>query len=293
MHIGVLTVRDEGYHPNGRLKAAAEAKGLSLALIDPRKILPGIANGQLHIDGLNQAPLPGVILPRQGSQISDASIVALAHLEALGIPTVNRLESVLTARNKFATLRVLAANGIHVPHSVFIGSEEALCGAVEVLGGYPLVCKKPVGRKGREVFLVEDPHSAQHIVNTHFNKGEGMILQQFIPPGKGRRDYRVMVIGGKVAAAMEMTVPEGDFRSNFGLSGNSRPVSLSAAAKETAMQCARATGLAIAGIDLIDAGDKGLYTIEANYAPGFRGLEMVTGIDIAAMIIDLAATFLQ
>ncbi|MBR9982748.1 MAG: RimK family alpha-L-glutamate ligase [Desulfatitalea sp.] len=292
MDIGVLTVKDENYHPNRRLQEAASAKGLSLALIDPRKIAAGIDKGRLRIGGLAGDKLPGVILPRQGAQISNASIVVLSHFQAAGIPIVNALASVLTARNKFATLQVLAANGVRVPDSIFVNSGEAFWGAVDTLGGYPLVCKKTAGRKGREVFLAENPASAQAIVKTHLSNGEGLILQQFIPPGNGRRDFRVMVIGGTVAAAMEMTVPEGDFRSNFGISGSSRPVALSATAKEMAIRCARATGLGIAGVDLIETGTNGIFAIEANYAPGFKGLEMATGLDIAAMIIDFTATFL-
>nr|WP_281432348.1 RimK family alpha-L-glutamate ligase [Desulfatitalea alkaliphila] len=294
MDIGVLTVKDEGYHPNRRLKEAAMARGFSLALIDPRKVTAGIDKGRLRIGGLPGGQLPGVILPRQGSQISNASIVVLAHLQVAGIPMVNALASVLTAKNKFATLQVLAANGVRVPDSIFVNSDEAFFRAVETLGGYPMVCKKTSGRKGREVFLAENPISAQEIINAHLDSGgDGLILQRFIPPGNGRRDFRVMVIGGTVAAAMQMTVPEGDFRSNFGLSGSSRPAVLAEAAKETAIQCARATGLGIAGVDLIETDTNGIFAIEANYAPGFKGLEMATGLDIATMIIDFAATFLS
>lgn len=291
MDIGVLTARDEEYHPNRRLKEAAVAKGLTLALIDPRRVSPVIASGALGMKGGKNNGMPGVILPRQGSQISESSLVVLSHLHAMGIPFVNGPESILAARNKFLTMQILAAKGIKVPDSAFVNSVAGFFGAADQLGGYPLVCKKTIGRKGRGVFLVNGKEQAAELMEKHLVPSEGLMLQRFIPPG-GRRDLRVLVIGGRVAGAMEIFPPEDDFRANFSISGESMPVELPGKAEKMAIQSALAMGLEIAGVDLIDAGESGYFVIEANYAPGFRGLEAATNIDIAGKIIDHAASFL-
>ncbi len=291
MDIGVLTAREADYHPNRRLKEAALAKGLSLALIDPRRVSPVIEAGRSGMKGMEDGLLPGVILPRQGAQISESSMVVLSHLQAMGIPVVNGPAAIFAARNKFLTLQILAASGIKVPDSAFVNSAAGFFGAADTLGGFPLVCKKAIGRKGRGVFLVKEKIQAEDFLEKHLVPAEGLMLQRFIPPAE-RRDLRILVVGGRVVGAMEMVAPEGEFRANFSISGNGRRVDLPGAAEETAVKSALAMGLEIAGVDVIDAGESGYFVIEANYAPGFRGLEAATGIDIAAEIIDHSASFL-
>lgn len=291
MDIGVLTARDEDYHPNRRLKEAAIAKGLTLELIDPRRVSPVIASGVLGMKGGKNNGMPGVILPRQGAQITESSMVVLSHLHAMGIPFVNGPESILAARNKFLTMQILAAEGIKVPDSAFVNSASGFFDAVDQLGGYPVVCKKTIGRKGRGVFLVQGKEQGADLMEKQLVSSEGLMLQRFIPPD-GRRDLRVFVIGGRVAGAMEIFALEGDFRANFSISGKSMPVDLPGKAEKAAIQSALAMGLEIAGVDLIGEGENGYFVIEANYAPGFRGLEAATGIDIAVKIIDHAASFL-
>ena len=291
MDIGVLTARDEDYHPNRRLKEAAVARGLALTLIDPRGVSPMIESGVLGMKGGKNNGMPGVILPRQGAQITESSMVVLSHLHAMGIPFVNGPASILAARNKFLTMQILAAERITVPDSAFVNSASGFFGAVDRLGGYPVVCKKTTGRKGRGVFLVKGKEQAADLMEKHLVPSEGLMLQRFIPPG-GRRDLRVFVIGGRIAGAMEIFALEGDFRANFSISGKSMPVDLPGKAEKAAIQSALAMGLEIAGVDLIGNGENEYFVIETNSAPGFRGLEAATGIDIAVKIIDHAASFL-
>jgi ribosomal protein S6--L-glutamate ligase len=290
MDIGILTVKDLSYHPNRRLKEAALKQGFSLELIDPRLAAPVIKDSRLFVKQDECILTPGVIIPRQGSQISDSSLAVLSHFQALGIPMVNNAGAILAAKNKFVSLRILAAAGINVPATVFVCSRKSFLSAVETLGGYPVVCKKPTGRKGREVFLVKNLSEAATILETHLVPAEGLLVQQFIEPDN-RKDYRILVIGGKVAAAMEMKPLEGDFRSNYSLTGKSKGVTLSPEVENMAVKCAQAVGLEIAGVDLIVSDESGAFVIETNYAPGFKGLEEASGLDIAGMIISHAACF--
>lgn len=292
MDIGVLSTRGSDYHPNSRLAAAALAQGFALQLIDPRGLSPGIVQDQLGLYGLGHYSLPLVLLPRQGAEISSSSLIVLSQIQALGLALVNDLASIMLAKNKFLCLQALAAAGIKVPDTIFVNSGHGFFQAVKKLGEYPLVCKKTAGRKGRQVFLLQEAKSAQLIVDKHLAAQEGIILQRFIP-AQGRRDYRVLVIGGQVAAAMEMAPPARDFRSNFAISGNSKAVQLPQGVQQYAIKCAQALGLEIAGVDLIDSSSSGLLAIEVNYAPGFKGLEAATGLDIAGMIIRHAVSFFK
>jgi len=288
MDIGILTVKGPDYHPNRRLLETGASKGLSVGLIDPRRVLPSILDGRAGSAWQESAGLPGVALTRQGAQITESSLVVLAHLESMGVALINSRKSVLAAKNKFTALGLLAENDIPVPDTVFVNTEDAFFRGIETLGGYPVVCKMTVGRKGRGVFMAESPAEAEDMIERRLLPAEGLLLQRFIAPA-GRRDFRILVIDGTVAAAMEMSAPEGDFRSNYAITGKSRAVIPDEGVSRMAVQCARLLGLDIAGVDILDSPGEGRFVIEANSAPGFRGLEEATGLDIAAMIIDCAA----
>lgn len=85
----------------------------------------------------------------------------------------------------------------------------------------------------------------------------------------------------------------GEFRANFHLGARSRMHNLTDATARVAAAAAAATGLDIAGVDLIIEADGRIQVIEVNYAPGFRGLEAATGLDIASAIIDHAVAVIR
>lgn len=285
MDIGVVTVRDSDYHPNKRLLQAAEKRGCSLCLIDPYRSGPWILNGRLGMGGDFSGGLPGVILPRQGAQIGASSLTVLSHFETMGIEMVNSVAAIRIAANKFVCLQALAAGGIRVPDTVFANSSLLLYEGIEHLGGFPVVVKKLSSRQGKDVFLLENRHDAKQAEADHLEPGQGLLLQRFIAPA-GRTDLRVLVINGKITGAMALSPPDGDFRSNYHVSGQSRAVEPSGQIRQTALAAARAAGLDIAGIDLIVDKDAVPWVIEVNYSPGFKGLEAATGKDVAAEIID-------
>ncbi|MGB6011098.1 MAG: 30S ribosomal protein S6--L-glutamate ligase, partial [Desulfobacterales bacterium] len=101
-----------------------------------------------------------------------------------------------------------------------------------------------------------------------------------------------LVVGGKIAGAIELWPREGDFRANIHLGGESRPKDLSHELEDIALKATDALGLEIAGVDLILDQNGRINVIEVNYSPGFRGMEAATGLDIAGRIVNyLAATY--
>ena len=113
--------------------------------------------------------------------------------------------------------------------------------------------------------------------------GQDVILQQFIAEGAGR-DYRVFVIGGKIAATMMRTAPEGEFRANIHRGGSGKLVRLPKTYATAALRAARVLGLEIAGVDLISS-HRGPLVLEVNSSPGFEGIEKATGMNIAGMMM--------
>ena len=60
---------------------------------------------------------------------------------------------------------------------------------------------------------------------------------------------------------------------------------MSRAEKSAALRAAKALGLAIAGVDMLQS-DRGPLLMEVNSSPGLEGIEKATGVDIAGKIIE-------
>jgi ribosomal protein S6--L-glutamate ligase len=69
-------------------------------------------------------------------------------------------------------------------------------------------------------------------------------------------------------------------------------VKLSPAEKRTAIAATKALGLNIAGVDMLRS-ERGPLVLEVNSSPGIEGIERVTGIDVADMIIAFVETQIE
>ena len=285
--IGIITVRDSDYHPNGRLLTAASQAGHRGMLIHPYRTWPLVENGGFGLTGEAAARLPDVVLPRQGAQIGDACLALIRQYERLGVPLVNGAAAVSITRDQFLTLQALSAAGIACPDTVFINDAAGFFDAVARLGGYPVVAKTPNGRQGKGVLRLTDADDARQRVLPHLDRVRGLLVQRYLPP-EGRQDYRALVIGGAVAATARLTPPPGDFRANFYLGRDIRACRLDPALAAIAVAAAAAAACDVAGVDMMVTADGRCLVVEVNHAPGFRGLEGATGLDIAARIVRYA-----
>ncbi len=288
IRIGVITVRGPEYHPNRRLSEAARARGHDLHLLHPYRVWPLLAGGRAGLCGGVLEGVPEVVLPRQGATIGDGCLPLIRHLKLMGVRLINDLAAVWLAKHQMLTLQSLAAAGVPVPDSVFVNAPEGLEEAAVRLGGYPVVVKRVSGRQGDGIHLVSGPGAGQGIVTEELKDRRGVLVQRFIPP-EGRRDIRVMVIGGAAVAAMELRPRTGDFRANYHLSGESRGLRPDPRLEEIAVRSAGTLGLEIAGVDVIIDRQGRENVLEVNYSPGFQGLEAATGLDVAGLMVEYAS----
>jgi len=287
IRIGIVTVRDESYHPNRRLLEAARQNDCRGMLIHPYRIWPTAAGGTLGLIGAQAETLPHVVLPRQGAEIGDTCMALIHHLEQMGIALVNDLASVSLARNKFLTQQVLTAAGLPCPDTVFVNDASGFRPAVDRLGGYPVVAKPVNARQGEGVMRIEDAADAQRRILAGLDRRRGVMVQRYIALD-GRRNIRVLVIGGEAICAASLTPRQGDFRANFHLGGDIRSIDLPADLADLAVAAAATVGCDVAGVDLMVEKNGRPLIGEVNYAPGFRGMEAASGLDIAGRIVRLA-----
>ncbi|RLB92683.1 MAG: hypothetical protein DRH26_05735 [Deltaproteobacteria bacterium] len=297
MIIGIMTVNGVDFHPNKRLIEAATHSGHKILLINPYEITCTLDRGKI---GFAQSsgfagsagffmdlagPIPHVVLPRQGSPMGEYGFVLLRHFVGMKIPLVNGIEGVTIAKNQYITLQALGAAGIEVPKSCFITRTPCFFKAVAHLGGFPVIAKQVDGMGGDGVVKIDTRDQAAAFLDAHLNPLKGMLVQKFIPP-RGRQDVRLLVIGGRVAGAMVLEPPPGDFRANIHQKARATAIDPPEEWVGLALEAARVCCLEIAGVDMMVEKGRRPLVVEVNYSPGFRGLEAATGRDISQEIID-------
>ena len=154
-----------------------------------------------------------------------------------------------------------------------------------MVGGAPLVIKLLEGTQGKGVVLAETNKAAESVISAFKSLKANILVQEFVKEAEGR-DVRCFVIGNKVVAAIERVAAPGEFRANLHLGGSAGLVKLSSAEKKTAIYAAKAMDLKVAGVDIVRS-KNGPKVLEVNSSPGLEGVESITGIDLAALMIEI------
>jgi len=151
------------------------------------------------------------------------------------------------------------------------------------VGGTPVVIKLLEGTQGLGVVLADNDKAAISVMEAFNGLKARVIVQEFIREAKGA-DIRAFVIDGQVVGAMKRQAKEGEFRSNLHRGGTAEVITLSRQEEIAAIKAAKALGLGIAGVDMLQS-DRGPLIIEVNSSPGLEGIEGATQKDIAGEFI--------
>jgi len=193
------------------------------------------------------------------------------------LPWVNGRRAVATSRNKGGVLAALDAAGLATPATVMV-SNPADAGAVRAAAdrlGYPVVVKPNSATRGVGVAKATDPDSLSGIVDyldlVHDYRATGdksYLLQEFLPDA---RDYRVMVVDGRAAGAVERRrgddAPDADrWKQNVHHGATAVGIDPPADAARLAERAADALGIRYVGVDLLES-DGRLVVTETNARP--------------------------
>ncbi|WP_292972369.1 30S ribosomal protein S6--L-glutamate ligase [Pantoea sp. UBA4549] len=284
MKMALLT-RDSTLYSSQRLRAAAEARGHQIAIIDPLSCYVNInaALPAVHYQGEILGHFDAVI-PRIGTATTFYGTAVLRQFELLGSYPLNESVAITRARDKLRSLQLLAREGIDMPVTGIASSPDDTGDLIRMVGGAPLVVKLVEGTQGIGVVLAETRQAAESVIDAFRGLNAHILVQEFIKEARGR-DIRCLVIGDRVVAAIEREAKEGEFRSNLHRGGTAHPVTISERERNIAINAAATLGLAVAGVDILRA-SRGPLVMEVNASPGLEGIEACTGLDIAAMMID-------
>lgn len=275
-------------YENKRFQEEAEKIGVELQLFAPEEfdIIVTKEGGRSILFNDSPADLPDCLIPRMGAGTTYFALAVIRHLERLSVFVLNSSQSIETAKDKLATLQVLAANNIPIPKTM-LAKFPLNIDMVEREFNYPLIVKTVSGSYGKGVFLCENRAQLEDLVDLlEISKDPkvNLIVQEFVSSSKGK-DIRVFVVGGRAIGAMLRIAKKGKFKANFSLGGEVSPFNLNPAVEWLAVESAKLLGLDIAGVDILFNGDSYM-VCEVNSSPGFEGFEKATGINVPKEIFN-------
>ncbi len=204
----------------------------------------------------------------------------LYKLEREGFYVLNPAEAIEHCVDKYDILAILEDNGVPVPRTFATESVNEAVAAFEELGG-DVVVKPIFGSRGIGATRVVDKEIANTVFNAIAFQHGVIYLQEFVP--HGRSDIRAFVIGNRVIAAMRR-VAEG-WKTNYSQGARPAPTTLSKEFEELAVKAAKAVGCKVAGVDILEGPD-GPKICDVNSQPGWKGLQVVTKVNIAEEIVN-------
>ncbi|MFY0526625.1 ATP-grasp domain-containing protein [Archangium gephyra] len=283
----VILSRKRSLYSTRRLVEAIKQRGHRPLVLDTLRCTMVLAPGQprmlyrgVDIKGVD------VVIPRIGASITGYGLAVVKHFEMMKVAVLNGASAISQSRDKLRALQLLCAAGLDVPRTVMAHDRSNVRKLVEEVGGLPVIIKLLRGTQGVGVMIAHSLQELQTIVNTFWDLGQEVVLQEFVAESKGR-DVRALVVGDKVVGAMQRRAKKGEFRSNIHRGGEGHPVELPASYIEVAVRAAQLLGLENAGVDMLE-GHAGPRLMELNSSPGFEGLERATKQDIAGAIVDHA-----
>jgi ribosomal protein S6--L-glutamate ligase len=283
LRVAILS-RGPRLYSTRRLVEEANSLGCSVDVLDPMRLSVTVGNDGRRIlhEGWNVEV--DAVLPRIGYSITRHGVAIARQFERMGTYVANSSDGIQNSRDKLHATQVLSANHIPVPTTAYVRDWRDVERAIRQVGGVPCVIKATEGTQGSGVFLAHSEREANELAWQLLEKGSQVLVQEYIRESHGR-DVRVLVVGGKVVAAMRRRAHGREFRSNFHLGGTVESIQLPPDYSRIACKAARLLGLDIAGVDLLES-ERGPLLLEVNSSPGLEGIEKATGVNVAGHIMS-------
>lgn len=205
-------------------------------------------------------------------------------LELAGLRLFNSSESIYLCDDKMLTHIALANHGISMPKTIsaplnYVSSfDEQFLFEVEKELSFPLIGKRNFGSLGKGVFLLKNHDEVVSFEKEY--QAEPHLYQEFISSSFGF-DYRLILIGGKFVAGMRRHNENGDFRSNIAQGGKGEKMEIPLPYIRLAEKAAQILKLDYCGVDLLKGKNGESILCEVNSNAFLKGIEEVTGINIA------------
>lgn len=210
-------------------------------------------------------------------------------LEKRGYRLFNHADSIRLCDDKMLTYLSLLEAGIKMPKTV----SAPLCYSnkdnlsfiqnLEKELPFPFVGKTNFGSQGKGVSLIQNHEEL--IAHEKSIAYSPRLYQELIHGEKGS-DYRLIVIGGKLFAAMKRTNNHGDFRSNIALGGTAESTTPPPSFQQMAEKAATILNLDYCGVDILKNENDEPVLCEVNSNAFIDGIEKATKKNVAKAYIN-------
>lgn len=215
----------------------------------------------------------------------DKDVLFAKYLENNGFRLYNNSQSIEICDDKNYTNIILANNNIPIPKTIlmpFYYSEYKNLDFINNLKiNYPVILKEAKGSFGMQVYLVNNEEELKE--KLFLLSPKRMQIQEYIFESSGK-DIRVMVVFGKVVAAIEREAKD-DFRANLTLGATAKTYVCSKFEEELAIKISKILNLDFCGIDFLKS-SRGILVCEVNSNAHFKNLFDVTNINVADYIFE-------
>jgi ribosomal protein S6--L-glutamate ligase len=288
MKIAVLS-RNEKLYSTRRLVEAISERGHEGLVVDHLKcdIIMDEKGPSIYYRGEMLEDIDAVI-PRIGASVTFYGTAVVRQFEMMHVFSAIDSLAITRSRDKLRSLQILSRSGVRMPKTAFTNFSKQENQVLKHIGEAPVVIKLLEGTQGLGVVLAETNKAAKSVVEAFDSLKTRVILQEFIHEAGGA-DIRVIIVNGSIVGAMKRQGKEGEFRSNLHRGGKATMINLSREEKAVALKAAKAMGLAIAGVDMLQS-NRGPMVLEVNSSPGLEGIEKSTGLDIAGRIVEYVET---
>lgn len=223
------------------------------------------------------------VIPRIGASVTFYGTAVVRQFEMMKVFSVVGSEALVRSRDKLRSLQLLSRANLGLPKTVFTNYSRDVKEVIKRVGGAPIIIKLLEGTQGLGVVLAETDKAAESVIEAFNGLQARVIVQEFIKEANGA-DIRAFVVDGVVVGAMKRQGKEGEFRSNLHRGGTAEIMELSEEEENAALKAAKAMGLGVAGVDMLQS-KRGPLILEVNSSPGLEGIEKATNKDIAKSII--------
>ncbi len=271
-----------------QLILALERKGLQTAYLRPSRMSLEISDGKVKLYyGLKSIEKPDAMIVRSFGFAASmeqffSRLKILAVLSQENVYTMNPIESIINARDKFHSLYLLSKKGIPVPRTIL--SENIFLITEKVREWKDVVIKPLMGSLGYGSLKTNEPDIAFHIGKVLVSINQPLYVQEYIR--KPQRDLRAIVVGDEVLGVV-YRVSKTSWKTNVAQGAKVVKAPKIPEVEELALKATKALNLVYSGVDIGETPEGGYVVFEVNASPLWRGFQAATGVNPADKIADI------
>ncbi len=291
MKIPIFT-DDAGWH-GAQLKQAFAQRGIEAVFVSLQACVIDLSGDRPQINIPHFDSLPKAVFVRGVSGGTLQQVITrlnVLHMLAMqGVVIYNDVKAIERTVDKAMTSFLLKLHGVSTPPT-WIAESRTHAESIRQIAAQnnqTLVIKPLFGSQGLGVGKLQ-AHEPLPVPMQQFVDGVYYLQQLIETPmiaGKDApHDYRVFVINGKVVAAMKRI--GASWVNNVAAGGRCEVAEQNQSMSELALKAAAAVAIDYCGVDIIQAANGEYYVLEVNSIPAWKGLQSVTELNVAELLVD-------